>query len=496
MTAMPTLTAVPRERLPLGTKLLYGSGDWGMASYNTLRQIFYAIFLTDVVGLDPRLASVAAFVGVIWDALNDPLIGTLSDRVHTRWGRRRPFFLFAIPFALCFLLLWWAPPWSNQLALMVTVTLAYMISDTVQTLVVVPFLALTPELTPDYDERTSLTSFRMLFNLLASLVTAAGAPEILQATLRAGLGQQQGYLLVAALFGGLAALPFLLMFIFLRERATPATKSAVAAGAAPGAASARQMLRLAWANTPFRFATALNVLTWATLDLISLILPFFLTYWIAQGNLLAKTNLFGLNLALQSAVLGLLFLVAILCLPLWVWLSGRLGKRNAFIIGMAAWGVVQLAIFSAQPGQAGLILGLTVLAGICVSAGHVLPDAIFPDVVEWHELRTRQRNEGTYYGIKNFSRKLTSAFAIFLALQMLGWLGYQTPPAGALQFTQPAAAVLGIRLLTGPIGALLMLAAIVVAWFYPITRERHARIRALLARRQAQASIKRPEAER
>ncbi len=495
---MSTLTVVQRERLPLGTKLLYGSGDWGMASYNTLRNIFYAIFLTDVVGLDPRLASVAAFVGVIWDAVNDPLVGTLSDRVRTRWGRRRPFFIFAIPFGLCFLLLWWAPPWESQLALMATVTLAYMISDTLQTLVVVPFLSLTPELTPDYDERTSLTSFRMFFNLIASLATAAGAPEILHAALGAGLTQQQAYLLMAALFGGLAALPFLLMLFFLRERTTDPAEAATHNRSAPAASpreTARETLRKAWANVPFRFATALNVLTWATLDLISLILPFFLTYWIAQGNLLAKADLFGVKLALQSAVLGLLFLVAIACLPLWVWLSARLGKRNAFIVGMVAWGLVQLAIFSVQPGQAGLILGLTVLAGICVSAGHVLPDAIFPDVVEWDELRTRRRHEGMYYGVKNFSRKLTSAFAIFLALQMLGWLGYQTPPVGALQFSQPPAAVLGIRLLTGPIGALLMLAAIAVAWFYPITRERHARIRALLARRQAQATVRDLKAE-
>ena len=73
--------------------------------------------MTDVVGLDTRLASVAAFVGVLWDAINDPLVGMLSDRMRSRWGRRRPFFLFfAVPFGLCFLLLWWAPPWQSQLS--------------------------------------------------------------------------------------------------------------------------------------------------------------------------------------------------------------------------------------------------------------------------------------------------------------------------------------------------------------------------------------------
>ena len=120
-------------------KLVYGSGDWAMSSFGTLRQIFYAIFLTDVVGLEPRLASVAALMGVIWDAVNDPLVGWLSDRIQTRWGRRRPFLLFfSVPFGLSFLLLWWAPPWQSQVALMLTVTLAFMISGSSGISVVAP----------------------------------------------------------------------------------------------------------------------------------------------------------------------------------------------------------------------------------------------------------------------------------------------------------------------------------------------------------------------
>ncbi len=92
--------------LSFWVKLVYGTGDWSEASYGTLRQIFYAIFLTDVVGLDARLASFAALVGIIWDAVNDPLVGILTDRMRSRWGRRRPFLLFfAIPFGASFLLL-------------------------------------------------------------------------------------------------------------------------------------------------------------------------------------------------------------------------------------------------------------------------------------------------------------------------------------------------------------------------------------------------------
>lgn len=465
-------------RLSLWTKLLYGSGDWGMASFNTLRQIFYAIFLTDVVGLDPRLASVAALIGVIWDAVNDPIVGTLSDRLRTRWGRRRPFLLvFAIPFALCFLLLWWAPPWDNPLAVTLTVMLAYMLSDTLQTLVVVPFLTLLPELTTDYDERTSLTGYRMAFNLFASLATAVAAPAIVDEALAAGLTQQQGYLIVAAMFGGLAAVPFLLIGLFLRERAP-------AAEAAPAEASFMDGARAAWQNIPFRFATLLYMLNWITFDLVALMLPYFLVYWVARGDLLAKANLFGIKLSLESAVLGLLLVTAVLALPLWTWLARRFSKRSAYIGGMLFWAVVQLVLITAQPGQVDFVLGLAVLAGLSVSTAHVLPEAIFPDVIEWDELRTGQQRAGLYYGVKNFIRKLTGALAIFLALQTLGWFGYQAPPAGATQFTQPAGALEAIRMLTGPAGALLLLSAVGVAWFYPLTRERHARIRALLDQRR------------
>lgn len=467
-----------RVRLPLLIRLVYGSGDWGMASFNTLRQIFYAIFLTDVVGLDARLASVAALVGVLWDAINDPLVGMLSDRVHTRWGRRRPFLLFfSIPFGLCFLLLWWAPHWESQAALMVTVTLAYMLSDTLQTLLTVPFFALTPELTPDYDERTSLTGYRMFFNLLASLATAVAAPMIVDGALKAGLTQQQGYQSVAALFGGLAAVPFLLIFLLVRERPLSEVQASTPVPLA-------ETLRTAWGNIPFRFATGIYMLNWMTFDLVALMLPFFLVYWVARGDLLASVNLFGEPLALESAVLGLLMITAVIALPLWVWLSRKLSKRTAYILGMIFWAGVQLVVFWIQPGQIGLTLVLAVLAGISVSTAHVLPEAIFPDVIEWDELRTRRRQEGIYYGVKNFIRKLTGAVAIFFALQMLGWFGYQSPPEGALAFAQPAGALTAIRWLTGPVEVVLLLSAAGVAWFYPLTRQRHARIRRLLERRR------------
>ncbi len=463
------------QPLTLFKKLIYGTGDWGRASFNTLRQIFYAIFLTDVVGLDPRLASIAAMLSILWDATNDPLVGALSDRVHTRWGRRRPFLiLFAIPFTLAFLILWWAPPWKNQLLVAGTVTLAYMLSDTVQTLVTVPYLALTPEIAPGYDERTSLTGVRMFFNLLASLVTAVAAPIIVSASVSAGMTQQQGYLIVAAMFGSLSAIPFILIFFTIRERevemvSPQETKTTF-----------KETLQRLWQNTPFRFASGIYVLNWIAFDLIALMLPYFLIYWVGQGDLMVKVNIFGEPIALASVVLGFLMITATAALPLWTWIARRFNKRSAYIWGMIFWIIVQGFILFIQPGQITLILVLSVMAGLSVSTAHVMPESIFPDVIDWDELRTNQRREGMYYGTVNFIRKLSSAFAIFLALQVLGWFGYQAPPAKILIFTQPDSALSAIRLLTGPVVALLLIGAISIAWFYPLTRERQKRIHLLL----------------
>jgi GPH family glycoside/pentoside/hexuronide:cation symporter len=225
------------------------------------------------------------------------------------------------------------------------------------------------------------------------------------------------------------------------------------------------------------------MLNWVTVDMVSLMLPYFITYWIARGNLLAKMSVFGEPIALESVILGLMFITAIAAIPIWNRLSNLTSKRTAYIYGMSFWAVVQMVIIFIQPDQTLLILILTVLAGISISTAHILPEAMFPDVIEWEELKTRRRNEGLYYGTKNFLRKMTGAVAIFIALQVLGWFGYRTPTAGVTVFQQQEVTLTAIRVLTGPVGSVLLFSSIIVAWFYPLTREKHHRIRRLLARR-------------
>jgi GPH family glycoside/pentoside/hexuronide:cation symporter len=457
-------------------KLLYGSGDWGISSMGMMRSIFYAIYLTDVVGLDPRLGSFGALAGIVWDAINDPIIGILSDRLRTRWGRRRPFLLwFAIPFGLSFVTLWSAPDWESQTSLLIYVTLSFMLADTLQTLVGVPFLSLTPELTPDYDERTTLTSYRSFFQLAGALAVVIAAPAIVDLVLASGGTQQQGFMLVGAIFGGIGALPLLLIGLFVRETSTPEQTESL---------PFRETLRAAWQNIPFRYAVGIHMLNWSAVDMVAVTFPYFLLYWVAQGDLLASIHILGLELAYESAFFGVLMSVCILFIPFWLWMAKWRNKREAYMLGMIFWVVVQLMMFTIQPGDTAYLLIIAALAGIGVSAAYTLPDSMFADVIEWDELRTRRRQEGIFYGTRTLIRKLTGALVIFVTLQLLGWSGYTSPPDGTLQFLQSDSALRMIRLLVSPFGATIVSGTILLAWLFPLSREQYIRIQRLLEHRR------------
>jgi GPH family glycoside/pentoside/hexuronide:cation symporter len=449
-----------------------------VASFATLRVLFLGIFLADVVGLNLRLVSIVLLVGLIWDAVNDLFVGAFSDRVQTRWGRRRPFLLwFSIPFGLSFLLIWIAPPWDSQIALLLHVTIAYIISDTLFTLVSLPFYALTPELTPDYDERTSLATFRMLFNLVASLVTAVAAPQII----RSAATPRAGYTAVALIFGVTAAFPFLAIFAAARERGDGAQ-----AKARPSLFSS---LKAAWRNVPFRFATAIHLLNWIAVDLLAFMLPFYVVYWLESGQQrpMLAAPVVG-SLAVESAIFGLHLAPAALALPLWRYLARRIDKHKAYIVGSLVWLIAQFGLLLVQPGERWLAFGVAFVAGVALSAAHVLPDAIFPDVMEWDELMTGQQRIGVFYGIRTFLRKVATAGALAVASQVLGLSGYQSPPPGTAVFTQTPTTLFAIRTLAGGAVIIFLFSAAVIAYFYPLTRERHERVRRLLARRKERAA--------
>ncbi len=468
------------NRLTFWHKLLYGSGDWGLSSTGMLRSVFYAIYLTDVVGLDARIGSIAALFGIIWDAINDPIVGMISDRIRTKRGRRLPFLLwFGIPFGLSFVFLWWAPPWESQLALAIHITAVFAIADTLSTLISIPFLSLTPELTPDYDERTTLTSFRTFFQLTSALAVVIFAPMIVDGVMAAGASQQQGFLLVGAIFGGLAIPPYLVMPFIFKERAVHEE---------PKEISLTEMLRTSWANKPFRFLAGVHTMNWSAVDMVAVSFPYFSLYWIAQGDPLAGVNFFGVELAMESAILGTLMLTTVAFVPFWMWLSKRTNKRSAYLTGMTFWVIMQTLILTVQPGEVGKMLFFSFMLGIGLSSAYILPDAMFPDIIEWDELRTGRRQEGIYYGARAFIRKMASALTVFITLQLLGWAGYVAPADNAVVYTQSESTLWMIRAMVAIISPIMLTGAIISAWFYPLTRKKHAKIRELLEKKKTAIS--------
>jgi len=445
-----------RERVPTLTKVLYGSGDFGFSMTSTILAVMFAIYLTDVIGLRPGLAAVAVFAGRSWDYLNDPLIGYLSDRVRTRWGRRRPFLLFGfLPYAAAFALLWWRPPIAGQVGLAVYYALAYLLYDTAATFVYMPYFALTPELTLDYDERTSLTSYRAGFSIVGSLVVFIVPMMIIGTMQPENAGRVT---LMGVLFGLASALPLLLVFLHTRERPEFQVQ------ARP---SLRDSFRAVIHNRPFLFTVGIYLLTWMAVDVVQTVLLYFIKYRMHREE---QTEL----------ITGTIFIVALLVLPLWVWVSRHWDKRKAYVAGIAFWAAVQIVLVVIDPSWGlPILLTLAGLAGIGVSAAHVLPWAMIPDAVEVDELATGQRHEGTFYSLVTLMQKVASSIAIPLALLMLDRTGYVANAA-----EQSPGVVRGIQLLMGPVPAVLLCGGIVFALIYPLSRERHAQVRAELEGRR------------
>jgi GPH family glycoside/pentoside/hexuronide:cation symporter len=195
------------------------------------------------------------------------------------------------------------------------------------------------------------------------------------------------------------------------------------------------------------------------MDIIQAILLFFIKY--------------ALRLEEQSdLIMALIFITGIFALPLWEYVSRRLGKRHAYAIGVAFWAIVQIALIAISPSVSFSIVAiLCIFAGIGVSAAHVLPWAILPDAVEWDEYQTGERHEGVFYSLVTLMKKIASSVAIPLTALMLELTNY-VPNA----VEQPNSAVLGIRLLMGPIPAVLLAIAIIFALKYPLDKAQFSKI--------------------
>jgi len=457
--------------------MAYGAGDLGPAITANIVVVFLLVFFTNVAGLDPGLAGSILLIGKIWDAINDPMIGALSDRTDSKWGRRLPWILWgAVPFGIFFFLQWVVPnfsdnPNTNQWGLFWYYVVISIFANIFYTIVNLPYTALTPELTQNYDERTSLNSFRFAFSISGSILSLIIALVLFGVFPNDPIKQ---YLLIGGVCAILAVLPLYWCVFGIRERVLEGEARRQANPPPPQTMSYWEQLKVAFRNRPFLYVVGIYLCSWLAVQNTVAIIPYFVQNWMG----LTEQDFTKVVIAVQVTGLVMLFV--------WTAVSKRVGKKAVYFMGMSVWVIAQIGLFLLQPGQVVGMYVLAVMAGFGVSTAYLVPWSMIPDVIELDELNTGQRREGLFYGYMVLLQKLALAIGVFLVGQALQVSGFLKTTAGQPIPTQPDSALWAIRLMIGPIPAVILLIGLVLAYFYPITREVHAEILLKLQERKLQ----------
>ncbi len=448
--------------LPWKRKIAYAAPAFALAVVGIPVYVYLPKFYTDVVGV-PVAAVGGILAGVrLLDAATDPLMGHLSDRTRTPFGRRRPYLALGAPLVAAAMIFLCTPPEGVQTAWFAFWITALFLAWTAVT---VPYEALGPELTFDYDERNSLFALRDGM-LLAGTLAAAASPVLIEAALSPPAGpegERMKFFWMALLYAPLLAGTAALCALALRE--LPAAGASAAAGLGRG-------LWLALKNRPFRIL----VLSY-TVSAFGANLPATLILYYVQYVLEASGAEGFLLLYLGS---GILFL------PAWTALAGRIGKKAAWLASIAVNTGAFVGVFFLGPGDAAIYGVLVVLSGVGLGATLALPSSIQADVIDYDELLTGERREGRYVGLWSIAKKLAAAGGIGVGLFLLDRSGY-VPNA-----PQPEAAIFALRVLYALVPSLCNLAALTIAARFPIDAGRHARIREAIERRRRGEAVEDP----
>ncbi|MGB7375048.1 MAG: MFS transporter [Rivularia sp. (in: cyanobacteria)] len=447
------------KKLNLKTKLAYGAGDLGPAITANISVFFLLVFFTNVAGIPAGLAGSILMVGKIWDAVNDPFVGVLTDRTESkRWGRRLPWLLYgAIPFGIFFFLQWIVPS-TNVWVLFWYYVIIGVISQVFFTVVNLPYTAMTPELTQDYDERTSLNSIRFAFSIGGSILS------LLLARLIFALidNRQQQYLALAAVCAVISVLGLFWCVWGTRDRVL-AFEAKRTQSEESESIPFREQIKIVFNNKPFLFVIGIYLFSWLGVQITASVIPYFVIYCMKLEESDVPTVMIGV----QGTALLMLFV--------WGALSKRVGKKAVYFMGMFLWIIAATGLFFLQPGQIGLMYVLAVMAGCGVSVAYLVPWSMMPDVIELDELQTGQRREGLFYGFMVLLQKFGLAFGLFLVGIALQSSGFQENVPGQTQLPiQPDAALSAIRIAVGPIPIISLICGLFLTYFYPITREMHA----------------------
>ena len=436
-------------RVPARRRLAYALPAFGLAVVGIPVYVYLPKFYTDVVGVPVAAVGALLLAVRVFDAVSDPVIGALSDRTRTRHGRRRPWIALAPwPLAISILLLF-APPELGPGAATLWFGASIFALFLFWTAVTVPYEALGPEITFQYDERTGLLALRDGM-LLVGTLAAASSPVAVAWALGLGdddAGQRTRFLWIALLYG-----PLLIALCGACALGVPERSG----GAAARTTAAFSGLRAALRNRPFAILLVSYTVAALGSNLPATLILFYVEYVLLD----TRADLF----------LVLYFVTGIALLPAWVWLSRRVDKKAAWLSAMFLNTAAFYGVFFLGPGQGDLFAVLVVLSGLGFGGTVAIPSSMQADVIDYDELLSGRRREGAYIGIWSIARKLAAALGVGASLVILGRVGYEP------NVSQTPEVAFTLRVLYALVPSLLNLVAIGLALAYPIDRVMHRRI--------------------
>lgn len=412
-------------------------------------------FYTDVVGLSPLVFGLIFLASRVFDGVADPLMGTFSDRTRTRWGRRRPFILLgALPLAGAVLMVYTPPelgPTGSALWFGVSIFALYIGWTTV----IVPYEALGPELTYDYEERLSVLGLREGAYIVGT-VLAVGSPLLIDRWLGndgSAAAERRKYMWFALAYAPVIIATCAICARVVKERA-PAELSQVTAG------SAREVFR----NRPFKILLVSFVVAALGNNLPAVLLPYYIRYYLGSSHI--------------HEILLTYFILAVLCVPAWLWLGRRIGKKNAWLFSMGVNTLAFLPVWWLPRGAETTYWVLVALSGTAGGAVVVLPPTMLADVIDYDQLKFGTRREGQYVGVWFIVRKLAAAVGAGVGLISLEFAGYKA------NVEQPAHVLTTLTAFYVLAPVAFNLISMVLAMKFPIGRQEYDAIRAGIAARE------------
>ena len=460
--------------MKLSEKIGYGFGDMSSSMFWKLFSYFLPFFYSNVFGLSLADAGVLMLVTRIWDAVSDPMMGIIADRTKTRWGKYRPYLLFfALPFALCGILLFTTP--ENGKVVWAYVT--YLLMMTVYTGINVPYGSLLNVMTADSDEKSVLSSYRMFFayggsfialfaweplcNMFDKTRIATEGTGGLEAISTNPAAWQNAMIVIASC----CLVLFLLSFLLTKEHVK--SESTVSVG---------QDLKLLLKNKPWWILIGAALASNLFNTVRGTTTAYFFADYIQQMVSLDGKWAFLVSAGIFLSIGEIANMAGVvLAVPM----SRHLGKKSTYILSMAALICLSIAFFFLPATAGGYWAMLAFQLVISVFTGVISPLvwSMYADVADYSEFKDGTASTGLIFSSASMAQKFGGAFGGSAVMWLLAAFGYNTV-AGAVQ---TETAILGLRILMSWVPALVAALSILVVWFYPLTKKKMSAVQAELA---------------